>query len=336
MKKVLWVLFCLVAVSLAAEPAYYSLDDFLKGAERNPNRCVSNGDTYKCAGYENLEGAIFNVKTKHYFAYIREGANEIYVESLCNAFYVEEYENGMENIVCGSVSVLQEISCFPALNMVNIGNYDELGILVDENVIRNADVKVCRDAFHFQYGNGRGDVYEKIANLQKSVVAQSTEEVLASVLKKDTSYQDSKRVQPAVKMQNTNVVIGDGLAGPLGNNGAEKAEGSVKTPSERDIEVVSDGNARTSTDIMRVVRQRTPGLRHIYNKLLKRKPGFKGKVSLKFVVAPDGYISGIRVVSSTTNFSEFDNEIKTAVSRWKFSRIKSGNTTVTIPFNFSE
>lgn len=133
--------------------------------------------------------------------------------------------------------------------------------------------------------------------------------------------------------------IGDGLAGLLGGGGggiATKAKGSIKTPSERDIDMGAGGGSRSATDIMKVVRQRTPGLRHIYNKFLKKKPGFQGKVTLKFTIAPGGEIISISIASSTTGYGEFDGEVKSAVSRWKFSKVKSGNTTVTIPFTFSE
>ena len=87
---------------------------------------------------------------------------------------------------------------------------------------------------------------------------------------------------------------------------------------------------------MKVVRQRTPGLRHIYNKFLKKKPGFQGKVTLKFTIAPGGEVISISIASSTTGYGEFDAQIKGAVSNWTFSKVKSGNTTVTIPFTFSE
>ena len=133
--------------------------------------------------------------------------------------------------------------------------------------------------------------------------------------------------------------IGDGLAGLLGGGGggiATKAKGSIKTPSERDIDMGAGGGSRSAADIMKVVRQRTPGLRHIYNKFLKKNPGFQGKVTLKFTIAPGGEVISISIASSTTGYGEFDGEIKNAVSRWKFSKVKSGNTTVTIPFTFSE
>ena len=100
--------------------------------------------------------------------------------------------------------------------------------------------------------------------------------------------------------------------------------------------------SRSASDIMKVVRQRTPGLRHIYNKFLKQQPHFHGVVSLRFTIAPGGEIISISIASSTTGYGEFDNEIKTAVSRWNFGKFKcdDGNvaneTTVTIPFTFSE
>ena len=133
--------------------------------------------------------------------------------------------------------------------------------------------------------------------------------------------------------------IGDGLAGLLGGGGggiATKAKGSIKTPSMRDIDMGAGGGSRSAADIMKVVRPRTPGLRHIYNKCLKKKPGFQGQVTLRFTIAPGVEIISISTVSSTTGFGEFDNEVKNAVSRWTFSKVKSGNTTVTIPFTFSE
>lgn len=132
---------------------------------------------------------------------------------------------------------------------------------------------------------------------------------------------------------------GDGLAGLLGGGGggiATKAKGGIRTPSERDVDMGAGGGSRSAADIMKVVRQRTPGLRHIYNKFLKEKPGFQGKVTLKFTIAPEGEIISISIASSTTGYGEFDNEIKTAVSRWKFNKVKPGNTTITIPFTFSE
>jgi len=133
--------------------------------------------------------------------------------------------------------------------------------------------------------------------------------------------------------------IGDMLGGLLGGGGgaiSTKARGSVKPPSARDIDMGSGGGSRSASEIMRVVRARTPGLRHVYNKFLKQKPGFAGKVTLTFTISPGGQIIKINIRSSTTGYGEFDRAIMGKVRRWSFKKIKSGNTTVTIPFTFSE
>ena len=100
--------------------------------------------------------------------------------------------------------------------------------------------------------------------------------------------------------------------------------------------------SRSAADIMKVVRQKTPSLRQIYNKALKKKKNFQGKVKIKFVIKPEGNVAETSVDSSTTGNDAFDNEISAAVKLWNFGKHKcnDGNlanvTTVTIPFTFSE
>lgn len=128
----------------------------------------------------------------------------------------------------------------------------------------------------------------------------------------------------------------DLFGGSAGKISTKALKGHFKEPSSTDIDFDSGSSSRSASEIMKVVRMRTPGLRHIYNKFLKKNPGFQGKVTLKFSIAPGGEVISIAVVSSTTGYAEFDNEVKKAVARWTFNKIKSGNTTVTIPFTFTE
>ncbi len=133
--------------------------------------------------------------------------------------------------------------------------------------------------------------------------------------------------------------IGDMLSGLLGGGGgavSTGAKGKFKAPSSSDIDMGQGGGNRSKASIMRVVRRRSPGLRHIYNKYLKKHPGFAGKVNLRFTIAPGGKIIKISIVGSSTGVRGFDNEVKNKVRRWKFERIKSGNCEVTLPFAFSE
>jgi len=78
--------------------------------------------------------------------------------------------------------------------------------------------------------------------------------------------------------------------------------------------------------VKRVFQQRSPGLKHIYRKIIKKNPdnSFEGKNVLKLTIAADGTVK------------EFDENIRTAVSRWMFSKVKSGTTVVYVPIHFFE
>lgn len=120
----------------------------------------------------------------------------------------------------------------------------------------------------------------------------------------------------------------------VGSLNTSKARATIKTPGKEEITIVEAGS-RSVADVLKVVKQRTPGLRHIYDKFVKKnKSCFQGTVALKLTIDSSGYITNVSIASSTTGTGEFDNEIKTAVSKWRFNNVASGNTVVTIPFVF--
>ena len=85
----------------------------------------------------------------------------------------------------------------------------------------------------------------------------------------------------------------------------------LKIPPTNPIsETRSSESVRSTASILAVIREHSPGLRHIYNTSLKIEPGLKGKVSLRFTIAPSGQV--LEAVKSM------------------------GNDVVTVPFNFSE
>ncbi|SHK29917.1 TonB family C-terminal domain-containing protein [Fibrobacter intestinalis] len=322
MKRLIPTVLWLVSLALAAE--YYELDDFVKSTGSNPNQCVSKGLTYKCIGYEDLDGVIFNTKSMRQYIYNRERLSEWYAERQCSAFYVEEDSDGNEIILCGDVILMKQIICMPGRSLAIISEYDELGILVDEKNVKDANGSMCRNSFHEQFGNDKVKPYDG-RKLPKTKIRKTSD----GLMEGKNSLSDSRHATDGGY---------DGLGGLLGGGGggiATRAKGNIKTPSARDIDMGS-GGSRSVADIMKVVRQRTPGLRHIYNKYLKKQPGFSGKVTLRFTIASGGDIISISVASSSTGFAEFDNAVKNTVKRWTFSKVKSGNTTVTIPFTFSE
>jgi hypothetical protein len=76
---------------------------------------------------------------------------------------------------------------------------------------------------------------------------------------------------------------------------ASKARGYVITPTENDISIEND-SSDTKPFILNIVRQRIPGLRHIYLKYLKiresnNKPSFKGTIVLKLEIGEPVEIS---------------------------------------------
>lgn len=120
---------------------------------------------------------------------------------------------------------------------------------------------------------------------------------------------------------------------------ASKARGKIITPTENDISIEND-SSDTKPFILNIVRQRIPGLRHIYLKYLNKrernnKPSFKGTIVLKLEIGDLGTVSDVLVKSTTTDYPEFDEQIAKAVSRWKFPQAKHVGS-ITIQFTFQE
>jgi len=113
----------------------------------------------------------------------------------------------------------------------------------------------------------------------------------------------------------------------------ELTKGKETKNSKQDA---TDEGGRSREEIMQVVDENMPALKKLYREHLKQKPGFSGKVILKFTVAASGKIIDINIISSTTGYDKFDRAVKNTVATWKWKAINSGNTTPTIPFNFTD
>lgn len=125
------------------------------------------------------------------------------------------------------------------------------------------------------------------------------------------------------------------LYGTCGGVGfANKFKGEVTVPGESDVEIIGE-IFNSKPLVLKAIHDRTPGLRHIFNKHLNIKPKFNGTVILDLKIAANGAVENAIVKSSTTSYQEFDAEIVKAVSRWKFPKSKTGGK-VTIPFTFQE
>ena len=125
-----------------------------------------------------------------------------------------------------------------------------------------------------------------------------------------------------------------------------RAKGDVSIPMGDELKL-SDGVIYDKAPILRVIRQRIPGLRHIYNKHLIRNraktcqknnqdnvdPDFNGTIVFQLNIDADGSVKKIEIQSSNTGNKDFDDEVKRAISRWIFPKLKSGEV-VTFPITF--
>ena len=92
--------------------------------------------------------------------------------------------------------------------------------------------------------------------------------------------------------------------------------------------------SRSAKDVLEIMDQREPGLRHVYNKFLKKKPGFEGRVVLRLEIASSGEVLHTAVAYSSTGYEAFDNAVRDYVGRMTFGEVESGNAKVTIPLTF--
>jgi len=93
--------------------------------------------------------------------------------------------------------------------------------------------------------------------------------------------------------------------------------------------------ARSQASIKKVIDQESNRLKRVYETWLKRDPTLAGQVKIKFTVMPDGSVSNVSIVSSTTKNAEFDETLIRYVKRWAFSPVDGGSPVeVVYPFVF--
>ena len=95
--------------------------------------------------------------------------------------------------------------------------------------------------------------------------------------------------------------IENNLVGLLGRNFFPKLKGSLRSLKLSEI-VIVEGRREDVPAVLKTVRQRFPGMRHIYNKFLKKKPGFDGTVVLNIKINWDGIVENAEITSSTTGY----------------------------------
>jgi periplasmic protein TonB len=95
----------------------------------------------------------------------------------------------------------------------------------------------------------------------------------------------------------------------------------------------TNAESRTQMSIKKVIDLESNRLKRVYETWLKRDPSLAGQLKVKFTIMPDGSVTNITVVSSTTKNAEFDETLVRYIKRWAFPAVDGGSP-VEVVFQF--
>lgn len=117
------------------------------------------------------------------------------------------------------------------------------------------------------------------------------------------------------------------------SNPSDVFSGTVIMPTEEEIGV--HGNMEGGmNEIMKFMKARTTGLNYIYKKFQKQNPGFEGSISLDVTIDVCGDVSAMTEIASTTGVPQFNNEVKSSLSRQKYPKTTQGHYTLSFTLKF--
>lgn len=83
----------------------------------------------------------------------------------------------------------------------------------------------------------------------------------------------------------------------------------------------TNAEARSQASIKKVIDLESNRLKRVYENWLKRDPSLSGQLRIKFTIMPDGSVTNVTIVNSTTKNSEFDETFIRYVKRWAFPAV---------------
>jgi TonB family protein len=96
---------------------------------------------------------------------------------------------------------------------------------------------------------------------------------------------------------------------------------------------IEDQN-RTSQTIITTIKQYQSGIKYAYNKELMANPNISGKITVAFVILPDGSVRAPEVRQSTVNWPPLEEAVVKRMKHWKFPSSRSAEVKVVFPFVF--
>ncbi|RLB59093.1 MAG: hypothetical protein DRI34_02910 [Deltaproteobacteria bacterium] len=123
-----------------------------------------------------------------------------------------------------------------------------------------------------------------------------------------------------------------GVVGNAGRGGRGKTEARVVARVTSAALEDFDSDSRDQQQIVKRIRRRLGGIKHCYEKRLKRNPQLQGKIVIRFVIHPGGRVIEVEVVENSTGDSELAACIAARVKAIRFPPTDGGETSVTYPF----
>jgi len=124
--------------------------------------------------------------------------------------------------------------------------------------------------------------------------------------------------------------------GDEGSSGPDVALGRRGTTAAPGPGTGGASGSPSREEIQRAFRRNMAPIRFCHERQLETHPGLSGRVSIRFVIAPDGTVSTAQVATSTVGNDAVAECVRRAVTRVRFPRPQGGGSvTVTYPFMFA-
>lgn len=95
-----------------------------------------------------------------------------------------------------------------------------------------------------------------------------------------------------------------------------------------------DDRNRSIGQIAATVKQYRSGIKYVYNKELITNPSLSGKLTVSFVIRPDGAVERPEIRQSSLNWPSLEKAVLKRMQHWKFPKSQGAPVRVTFPFVF--
>lgn len=133
--------------------------------------------------------------------------------------------------------------------------------------------------------------------------------------------------------------IDSDIAGLARVGGGRKAKASTEKVSNPVVSGEAAQDKRRSFGaISATMRRYSSGFKVLYNRLLRKYPAARGKISIKFTIKANGTVVNPSIVTSNfKKYPDFEQDVLSRITKIKFEAIpeKAGSVTVEFPFVFN-